>query len=97
MNGNELLLNAPIVQAIEAVYGGAVVYKYALRYNSEDVEIENVGIENIRIESIFANDSDENHGKHAVRVQRVSNGWVRQLTAHIFGVARSFSDDFPTP
>lgn len=84
VNGNELTLNAPIVQPIEAVYGGAIVYKYALLYNSADVEIENVGIENIRIESVFASDEDENHGKHAVRVQRVSNGWVRQLTARYF-------------
>ena len=84
VNGNELTLNAPIVQPIEAVYGGAIVYRYALRYNGDDVEIENVGIENIRIESIFANDLDENHGKHAIRVQRVTNGWIRQVTARYF-------------
>ena len=85
INGNELTLNAPIVQPIEAVYGGALVYRYSgIIYNSVDREISQVGIENIRIESIFANDLDENHGKHAVRVQRVANGWIRQLTARYF-------------
>ena len=47
-------------------------------------EIENVGVENIRIESIYASDLDENHGKHAVEVRRVKNGWIRQLTARFF-------------
>ena len=82
--GNTLTLDAPIVQPIEAVYGGAVVYRYELLYNSNPVEIQNVGVENLRIESVYANDLDENHGKHAIRVQRVSNGWVRQVTARYF-------------
>lgn len=60
------------------------MYKYELRYNSQPVEIENVGVENIRIESIFASDVDENHGRHAVMVQRVRNGWIRQLTSRYF-------------
>jgi len=84
VTGNELTLDAPIVQAIEASYGGAIVYKYALLYNSADVEIEDVGVENIRIESVFASDMDEDHGRHAVRVQRVSNGWIRQMTSRYF-------------
>lgn len=84
VNGNELTLDAPIVQAIEAVYGGARVYRYELQYNGSPVEIENVGVENMRIESIFASDVDENHGEHAIAVQRVKNGWVRQVTAYYF-------------
>eukprot|EP00339_Tiarina_fusa_P000739 CAMPEP_0117014640 /NCGR_PEP_ID=MMETSP0472-20121206/11839_1 /TAXON_ID=693140 ORGANISM="Tiarina fusus, Strain LIS" /NCGR_SAMPLE_ID=MMETSP0472 /ASSEMBLY_ACC=CAM_ASM_000603 /LENGTH=940 /DNA_ID=CAMNT_0004718249 /DNA_START=59 /DNA_END=2877 /DNA_ORIENTATION=- len=84
VNGNELTVDNPIVQAIEDVYGGAIVYQYELLYREESVEIENVGIENIRIESIFASETDENHGKHAVRVQRVNDGWIRQLTARHF-------------
>lgn len=84
MNGNQLTLDTPIVCPIEAVYGGAVVYRYELLYNSVNVEIENVGVENLRIESTFASDLDENHGRHAVRVQRVTDGWVRQVTARYF-------------
>ena len=91
INGNELTLNAPVVHAIEAVYGGALVYRYSgITYNGENVEISQVGIENIRIESIFASDVDENHGRHAVRVQRVANGWIRQLTARYFWMGAVF-------
>eukprot|EP00977_Amphora_coffeiformis_P002918 scaffold561_cov162-Amphora_coffeaeformis.AAC.19 len=81
---NQLTVDTPTVQAIESVYGGAQVYRYSLLFRGENVEIQNVGIENIRIESVFAADDDENHGRHAVRVQRVSNGWIRQLTSQYF-------------
>ena len=84
VNGNVLTLDAPIVQPIEAVYGGAIVYRYEMLYNGVPVEISNVGIENIRIESVYADDLDENHGKHAVMAQRVTNGWIRQVTARYF-------------
>jgi len=84
ISGNRLTVDAPCVQAIESAYGGAQVYRYSLLFRGENVEIENVGIENIRIESVFAADDDENHGRHAVRVQRVSNGWIRQLTSQYF-------------
>ena len=84
VNGNELTLDHPIVQAIESVYGGAHVYRFELLYNSNPVEIENVGIENIRLDSIYASEEDENHGDHAIVVQRVRNGWIRQVTARYF-------------
>mmetsp|Transcript_16744 Transcript_16744/g.30026 ORF Transcript_16744/g.30026 Transcript_16744/m.30026 type:complete len:629 (-) Transcript_16744:121-2007(-) len=77
--GNQITFDAPILQAIEAVYGGASVRKYTF-----DAEIENVGIENIRLESAYASDTDENHGKSAVLFQRVINGWMRQVTAKYF-------------
>lgn len=73
-----------MVHPIEAVYGGAQVYRYELLFREENAEIENVGVENIRLESIYASEEDENHGKHAVMVQRVRNGWIRQLTAQYF-------------
>eukprot|EP00977_Amphora_coffeiformis_P028864 scaffold37599_cov290-Amphora_coffeaeformis.AAC.1 len=89
---NTLFLDAPIVHPIENVYGGAIVYKYELLFENDttgdilDVEIENVGVENMRIESTYnaANEEDENHGKSAVMVQRVTNGWIRQVTSRYF-------------
>lgn len=79
INGNKITLNAPIVHAIEAVYGGAIVYHYTFPQ-----EIQNVGIENMRIESIYASETDENHGRSAVKFQRVTNAWMRQVTAKYF-------------
>jgi hypothetical protein len=84
VNGNQLTLDRPIVHPIEAVYGGAKVNRYELLFNSVNEEIENVGVENMRIISIFASEEDENHGRHAVMVQRVRNGWIRQMTAQHF-------------
>ncbi|OVE76320.1 hypothetical protein BVX97_01425 [bacterium E08(2017)] len=80
INGNELTLDAPIVQVIEDQYGGGSVQKYT--YNNA---IEQVGIENIRIESTYTSDTDENHGWTAVVMQRVKNGWIRQVTSRYFG------------
>lgn len=80
INGNELTLDAPIVQPIETQYGGGEVRKYA--YTGA---IENVGIEAIRLESTFTSNNDENHGWEAIDMRRVVNGWVRQVTARYFG------------
>jgi len=43
-----------------------------------------VGIENLRLETAFAGETDENHGRSAVAFQRVTNGWMRQVTARFF-------------
>ena len=67
------------MQAIEAVYGGAIVYRYSFPQ-----EIQNVGIENMEIVSSFAAEDDENHGRSAVVFQKVANGWMRQITAKHF-------------
>lgn len=80
INGNELTLDAPVVQAIEDQYGGGEVRKYT--YTNA---IENVGIEAIRLESTFTSDNDEDHGWHAIVMRRVMNGWVRQVTSRYFG------------
>jgi hypothetical protein len=79
IDGNQIILNAPIVQAIEAVYGSAIAYKCNF-----PEEIQNVGIENMRIESIYASEDDENHGRSAVVFQRVTNAWMRHVTAKHF-------------
>eukprot|EP00977_Amphora_coffeiformis_P007765 scaffold1697_cov180-Amphora_coffeaeformis.AAC.1 len=84
IDGNTLTLAQPIVHPIEAVYGGAHVYKFKLLYNGEDTEIENVGVENMLLDSTYASEDDENHGDTAIDVQRARNGWVRQVTARYF-------------
>jgi fibronectin type 3 domain-containing protein len=89
VNGNELTLDAPIVQVIEDQYGGGEVLKYT--YTGA---IENVGIENIRLESTYTADDDEDHGWVAVEMRRVKNGWARQVTARYFGMGLILVDDF---
>lgn len=79
IDDNTITLNAPVVQAIEEAYGGAMIYKYTF-----EQEIENVGIENLLLKSTYASEWDENHGRTAVAFQRVSNAWMRQVTAKHF-------------
>jgi hypothetical protein len=80
INGNQLTFDAPIVQSIEAVYGGAIIYRY---YKFKE-EIQNVGIENMRLLLCFVSDTDENHGKSEVYFRRVKNSLMRQVTAKYF-------------
>ncbi|HAV13077.1 MAG TPA: hypothetical protein DCX06_06245, partial [Opitutae bacterium] len=63
INGNELTLDAPIVQAIEDQYGGGEVRRYTF-----GGAIENVGIEAMRLESSFTSDNDEDHGWQAIEM-----------------------------
>lgn len=88
VNGNTLTLDAPIVQAIEAQYGGGTVER--LTYPGA---LRNVGIEAIRLESTFTSDTDENHGWVAVEMNRVLNGWVRQVTSRYFGLGLVLIDN----
>jgi hypothetical protein len=76
-----ITLDAPLVQAIETQYGGGKVEKFT--YSGA---IENVGIEGLRLVSSFQSDEDENHGWRAIRMQKVLNGWVRQVTSRYFGM-----------
>jgi fibronectin type 3 domain-containing protein len=80
VDGNQITLDAPIIQAVEAQYGGGTLER--LSFNGA---LENVGIENIRLESTFISDTDEDHGWEAIEMKRVRNGWVRQVTGRYFG------------
>ncbi len=87
--GNQLTLDAPIMQAIEDQYGGGIVERAT--FNGA---IRNVGIEAIRLESTFTADNDEQHGWVAVEMRRVVDGWMRQVTSRYFGRGLILIDDF---
>ena len=80
VTGDTISIDAPIVQVIEDQYGGGDIFKYTM-----SGRIENVGVESLRLESVYAGEDDENHGWIAVRLERVANAWVRQVTARYFG------------
>jgi hypothetical protein len=85
IEGNALVLDAPITTAIDKQYGGGFVAKY--QWNGR---IANVGIENVRFESSFdaSNPKDENHRWMAITLENVADGWVREVTfAHFAGSA----------
>jgi hypothetical protein len=81
INGNDLTIDAPIVQAIQTEYGGGSVYKYT------QAPVENVGIEGMRMESTYLSSTDEAHGWVAIRISAGKNCWVRQVTSRYFGLS----------
>jgi hypothetical protein len=82
VKGNSITLDIPVVDPIEAQYGGAEIFKSDIKGR-----ISKSGIENLRIESIFVDDKDENHGWNAIVLNRVENCWVKDVVAKYFGYA----------
>ena len=81
INHDEIVLDAPFVQAIEARYGGASIAK--LDYERGTM-LHHIGIERLRLESTFSSEEDEKHGWKAIRASQLQNGWIRQVTGLYF-------------
>ncbi len=81
VEGNTLLLDAPLTTALDAVYGGATVSKY-----SWNGRIFNSGAENIRFTSGFddKNPKDEYHRWTAISIENATDAWVRQVVFEHF-------------
>ena len=80
IDGNEVTVDAPVVQAIEEQYGGGEIYKCAI-----GSRIRQVGIENLWLESEYDDPTDETHGWNAIELSNVEDAWVRQVTSRYFG------------
>jgi hypothetical protein len=80
ISGNQITIDAPVVDPIDKTYGAGAVYKY-----SWPGKIVEVGIENMRIESAYAAEDDESHGWTAIGMNNVENAWVRGVDAYYFG------------
>ncbi len=83
IRGTEIRIDAPIVDAIEERFGGGFVYK-----TGPDQRIRNVGVEHLRLISEYRKGqekSDEQHAWHAIKINKLVNGWVRNITALHFG------------
>ncbi len=80
IQGNKLLLDAPVVMAIEQQYNGGQIIKVA-----ENNRLRHVGIENLTLVSDYSDKMDENHGWTALQLDSLENGWVRNVTSKHFG------------
>lgn len=78
VNGNTFTLDAPIVDAIEARFGGGHVYR------TDVSRIAEVGIEDLRVEGSpdtgTANGTPDTGPFTAIRFGGVRNSWVRNVT-----------------
>jgi hypothetical protein len=79
INENELTLDAPTVEAIQAEFGGGYLAKYQF-----PGRIEKVGIEYLRSESDYASDTDEQHALRMISLANVHDAWVRNVTSRFF-------------
>ncbi len=76
IQGNKLIIDAPLTTAIDKKFGGGEVHAFSWLGR-----ISNIGIENLSLESEFnaENLKDENHCWFAVTMENVENAWVRQV------------------
>jgi len=76
VQGNKLILDAPITTALDPLFGGGTVsaYKWPER-------IAEAGVENLLMRSTYdpANKKDENHRWMAITMNNVIDAWVRQV------------------
>ncbi|HKK87977.1 MAG TPA: hypothetical protein VJ917_03945, partial [Saprospiraceae bacterium] len=82
ISGNTITINVPIVDVIEDQYGSGEIYKASV-----PGRIGHCGVENLRIRSYYApnNPSDEDHAWVGVRLERVTNSWVKNVTGQFLG------------
>jgi glucose/arabinose dehydrogenase len=80
--GNTIVLDNPVMMAIDEKYVKAEICKYSF-----DGRLEQVGIENLYCETIYKHDTDEAHAWDAISFNKIENGWVRKVTARYFSFA----------
>ncbi|MBD3343748.1 MAG: hypothetical protein GF401_01645 [Chitinivibrionales bacterium] len=88
VNGNEITIDAPIVDHIEEAYAEGFITKYTW-----SGKIEEAGVENLRLESIYASDEDEDHAWSAVGFENSENCWQKDINAYYFGYACGIAED----
>lgn len=81
IEGDAVVLDAPLTTALDSKYGQAT-----LAPEHFDGRIEQVGIENLRLVSAHeaTRPKDEDHAWFGVSMDRVRDGWVRDLQARGF-------------
>ncbi|MEL6178792.1 MAG: hypothetical protein AAFS10_07555, partial [Myxococcota bacterium] len=82
IEGDRLTLDIPLVDTLEAGYGGGEVFKADL-----SARLEQVGVEDVRLMSEYDNPTDEEHAWSGIELRRVANSWVRRVTVLHVGYA----------
>jgi hypothetical protein len=75
MNGTRVFIDAPLVNSLDARYGGGTITRY-----TTSRRIEEVGIENLRGDSVFTGPEDEEHAWDFMEFSNVANAWVTNVT-----------------
>lgn len=98
VNGDEIMLDIPLVNALQKEFGGATIYKYEF-----PERINNCGIENIYGMSVYDETvkkrnkhigeylADEKHANNFIVCNAVENAWVRDVSVEHFDCCVSTS------
>lgn len=89
IKGNAILLDNPLVMELDQQYFETAVYAYQFTGR-----INQVGIENLTCISAYEAETAENHAWVAIEMNKIENGWVRNVDAFHFGYACVFLKDF---
>jgi hypothetical protein len=76
VSGNAVVLDVPLVHALDARFGGGALAKYSFTGR-----IQSCGVENLRAVSTFRSATDNDHASYAVRITNAEDSWVRDVTA----------------
>lgn len=76
VRGNEVTVDAPVVNAIERRYGGGSLVR--VRHPGR---IENAGVESLRGDSVYDSPTDHAHAWRFIQIDHAQNVWVRDCTA----------------
>ena len=79
VSGNQITVDAPLVEAVSTQFGGGAVYKYLFAGR-----IQKCGVEHLRAESAFVSDTDEAHATHMIALGNVAHAWVQRVTSVYF-------------
>ena len=85
VNGALLVLDTPVLCAVERCYGGGSVYKCL-----SDLRGRGAAVERLRLDSVYQagqDDADEDHAWTAIAMNGVVDAWVREVTALHFAYA----------
>jgi len=82
IEGNKLFLDIPMVDIISEEFGGGTV-----RVVSYPKRLNHSAVENVRLESIYKSVTDERHTWTGIRMDDVTNCWVRNVTVQYFAYA----------
>lgn len=88
LEGNQLTLDAPVMCALDAKFGGGSVYRF------EFPRIKECGVENLQLVSDYEKGketSDEAHAWIGVGLNAVENAWARDLVIRHFSHATQAS------
>jgi hypothetical protein len=77
IDGNQITIDAPLTDALEAQFGGGTVYKYSF-----PGRIQNVGVQDLLGDSTYTSPTDENHAWTFISLVGVENAFVNHITAY---------------